>query len=56
MSARLSCSRSLFVYGVLEEQFEKLSPPQYAGEIHARLAHSLDLKDDGVDKVGNLIQ
>jgi len=32
-------------------EFEKLSPPQYTGEIHARLAHSLDLKDDGVDKV-----
>jgi len=32
-------------------EFEKLSPPQYEGEIHARLAHSLSLKDDGVDKV-----
>jgi len=32
-------------------EFEKLSPPQYTGEIHARLAHSLELKDDGVDKV-----
>jgi len=32
-------------------EFEKLSPPQYTGEIHARLAHSLKLKDDGVDKV-----
>ena len=35
-------------------EFEKLSPPQYTGEIHARLAHSLDLKDDGVDKVLNI--
>eukprot|EP00325_Prymnesiales_sp_UTEX-LB-985_P020714 CAMPEP_0174733188 /NCGR_PEP_ID=MMETSP1094-20130205/60818_1 /TAXON_ID=156173 /ORGANISM="Chrysochromulina brevifilum, Strain UTEX LB 985" /LENGTH=1727 /DNA_ID=CAMNT_0015935811 /DNA_START=13 /DNA_END=5196 /DNA_ORIENTATION=+ len=32
-------------------EFEKLSPPQYSGEIHARIAQSLDLKDDGVDKV-----
>ena len=32
-------------------EFEKLSPPQYTGEIHARIAHSLALKDDGVDKV-----
>jgi len=32
-------------------EFEKLSPPQYQGEIHARLAHSLSLADDGVDKV-----
>ena len=32
-------------------EFEKLSPPQYTGEIHARLAHSLDLRDDGPDKV-----
>ncbi len=32
-------------------EFEKLSPPQYTGEIHARLAHSLKLKDDGIDKV-----
>jgi len=32
-------------------EFEKLSPPQYTGEIHARLAHSLKLKDDGVDKI-----
>ena len=35
-------------------EFEKLSPPQYTGEIHARLAHSLDLKEDGVDKVLNI--
>ena len=27
-------------------EFEKLSPPQYTGEIHARLAQSLDLTDD----------
>ena len=32
-------------------EFEKLSPPQYSGEIHARIAQSLNLKDDGVDKV-----
>jgi hypothetical protein len=35
-------------------EFEKLSPPQYTGEIHARLAHSLELKEDGVDKVLNI--
>ena len=29
-------------------EFEKLSPPQYTGEIHARLAHSLDLKQTPV--------
>ena len=32
-------------------EFEKLSPPQYSGEIHARLAQSLDLKDEGGEKV-----
>ena len=32
-------------------EFEKLSPPQYTGEIHARLAHSLNLKEDGPDKI-----
>ena len=32
-------------------EFEKLSPPQYTGEIHARIAQSLDLVDDGADKV-----
>ena len=28
-------------------EYEKLSPPQYSGEIHARLAHSLNLLQEG---------
>jgi len=32
-------------------EYEKLSPPLFSGEIHARLAHSLSLGADGIDKV-----
>jgi len=32
-------------------EFEKLSPPIYAGEIHARLAQSLELSEDCGDRV-----
>jgi len=32
-------------------EYEKLSPPLFSGEIHARLAHSLRLGTDGTDKV-----
>ena len=32
-------------------EFEQLSPPQYTGQIHARLAHSLTLKEEGAEKV-----
>ncbi|KAL1521199.1 hypothetical protein AB1Y20_022751 [Prymnesium parvum] len=32
-------------------EYEKLSPPLFSGEIHARLAHSLKLASDNEDKV-----
>jgi hypothetical protein len=36
-------------------EFEKLSPPQYSGEIAARLAHSLNLLEDRGDKVLEIV-
>jgi len=36
-------------------EFEKLSPPVYAGEIHARLAQSLNLLDDRGERVLEIV-